>query len=78
MYTVFEQKIFIRALTLKFLEYAERRCSSEGTWEGKPGGTSVGWTNYTPCFSPEVVQLFRKLYANGNEDDAKVHGIKPI
>lgn len=55
-------------------EFAERRCSAEGQWEGKPGSppTLHGWTNYTPCYSPEVIQLFRKLYASGSDDEANV------
>uniref|UniRef100_A0A182FR52 G-protein coupled receptors family 2 profile 2 domain-containing protein n=1 Tax=Anopheles albimanus TaxID=7167 RepID=A0A182FR52_ANOAL len=55
-------------------EFAERRCSAEGQWEGKPGTppTLSGWTNYTPCYSPEVIQLFRKLYAGGSDDEANV------
>ncbi|XP_040175431.1 PDF receptor isoform X3 [Anopheles arabiensis] len=53
-------------------KFAERRCSAEGQWEGKPGSppTLHGWTNYTPCYSPEVIQLFRKLYASGSDDEA--------
>lgn len=54
-------------------EYAERRCSREGKWEGKLGAAPidpVGWTNYTPCFPPEMRQLFKKVYAN--ENDVKV------
>uniref|UniRef100_A0A182NMM3 G-protein coupled receptors family 2 profile 2 domain-containing protein n=1 Tax=Anopheles dirus TaxID=7168 RepID=A0A182NMM3_9DIPT len=53
-------------------EFAERRCSAEGQWEGRPGSppTLSGWTNYTPCYSPEVIQLFRKLYAGGSDDAA--------
>ena len=31
-----------------------------------------GWTNYTPCYTPEMLQLINKLYATGNEDAAKV------
>ncbi|XP_065077289.1 PDF receptor isoform X3 [Ochlerotatus camptorhynchus] len=55
-------------------KFAERRCSAEGRWEGKPGSTlnSLGWTNYTPCYSPEVIQLFRKLYAGGSNDEADI------
>uniref|UniRef100_A0AAG5CPX5 G-protein coupled receptors family 2 profile 2 domain-containing protein n=1 Tax=Anopheles atroparvus TaxID=41427 RepID=A0AAG5CPX5_ANOAO len=55
-------------------KYAERRCSAEGQWEGKPGSpaTLVGWTNYTPCYSDPVLQLFKKLYAGGSEDDVNV------
>ncbi|XP_058061895.1 PDF receptor [Anopheles bellator] len=55
-------------------KFAERRCSAEGQWEGRPGTppTLSGWTNYTPCYSPEVIQLFRKLYAGGSDDEANV------
>uniref|UniRef100_A0A182QRK9 G-protein coupled receptors family 2 profile 2 domain-containing protein n=1 Tax=Anopheles farauti TaxID=69004 RepID=A0A182QRK9_9DIPT len=55
-------------------KFAERRCSAEGQWEGRPGSppTLSGWTNYTPCYSPEVIQLFRKLYAGGSDDEANV------
>ncbi|XP_058821177.1 PDF receptor isoform X5 [Topomyia yanbarensis] len=55
-------------------EFAERRCSSEGQWEGKPGvpASVLGWTNYTPCYSPEVLQLFKKLYAGGHTDEADI------
>ncbi|XP_049279756.1 PDF receptor [Anopheles funestus] len=53
-------------------KFAERRCSAEGQWEGRPGSPPNlhGWTNYTPCYSPEVIQLFRKLYAGGSDDEA--------
>lgn len=57
-------------------EYVERRCSSDGEWEVRPGTTRLqypnGWTNFTPCFSREMIQLLNKLYAGGNEDVAKV------
>ncbi|XP_062714596.1 PDF receptor isoform X3 [Aedes albopictus] len=56
-------------------KFAERRCSAEGRWEGRPGTTptTLGWTNYTPCYSPEVIQLFRKLYSGtGGNDEADI------
>ncbi|XP_062559020.1 PDF receptor isoform X2 [Armigeres subalbatus] len=58
-------------------KFAERRCSAEGRWEGRPGSisTTLGWTNYTPCYSREVLQLFRKLYSGvggNNEADIKI------
>jgi hypothetical protein len=34
-----------------------------------------GWTNYTPCFTPEMLQLMKKLYA-GSEDAANVRAEK--
>ncbi|XP_038122110.1 PDF receptor isoform X2 [Culex quinquefasciatus] len=56
-------------------KYAERRCSAEGRWEGRGKDASpnmLGWTNYTPCYSPEVIQLFRKLYAGGSNGEADI------
>ncbi|XP_043266612.1 PDF receptor isoform X2 [Venturia canescens] len=57
-------------------KFAERRCSDDGRWEGRGGvigerESPNGWTNYTPCFTPEMLLLIRKLYT-GNEDAAKV------
>lgn len=55
-------------------EFAERRCSEEGRWEGKHGATSAnGWTNYTNCFTPEVRELMRKLGS-----DNEVHKIAAL
>uniref|UniRef100_A0A182P412 G-protein coupled receptors family 2 profile 2 domain-containing protein n=1 Tax=Anopheles epiroticus TaxID=199890 RepID=A0A182P412_9DIPT len=53
-------------------KFAERRCSAEGQWEGKPGFPPMphGWTNYTPCYIPEAEQLLRKLYAGGSGNEA--------
>ncbi|XP_037037209.1 PDF receptor isoform X2 [Bradysia coprophila] len=52
---------------------AERRCSSEGQWESRFGEPDpVGWTNFTPCFRPEVNQLLKKIYAGGNDDVGKI------
>lgn len=50
-------------------EFAERRCSAEGKWEGKPGSTQVyqhGWANYSSCYTPQVRELFEKL---GNDSE---------
>jgi hypothetical protein len=58
-------------LSALYTEFAERRCSAEGQWEGRPGAVSTGsagWTNYTPCFTEETLELFRKLYS-GNETE---------
>ncbi|XP_071451372.1 PDF receptor [Hetaerina americana] len=35
------------------------------------GSSGHGWTNYTPCFTPEMLQLLKKLYS-GSEDEAEV------
>lgn len=44
-------------------EFAFRRCSTEGQWEGQAANTTntVGWTNYTLCFSKEMAELINKL-----------------
>lgn len=51
-----------------FSEFAERRCTIEGIWETKPGNLN-GWTNYTPCYTPELFELIKKLYKT---DEAQV------
>jgi hypothetical protein len=59
-------------------EFAYKRCSVDGRWEGRRSGVFTspqGWTNYTPCFTPEMLQLIRKLYA-GSEDTANVRAVK--
>ncbi|XP_034943280.1 PDF receptor [Chelonus insularis] len=54
-------------------KFAERICSDDGKWLGRNGERELsnGWTNYTPCFTPEMLILIRKLYA-GNENAAQV------
>lgn len=59
-------------LLIFIAEFAERRCSDEGKWEGKPGTAVVnnqGWTNYTNCYLPGVLKLLRQL---GNETEVRV------
>jgi hypothetical protein len=61
-----------------FSEFAYKRCSIDGRWEGRTSGEywpPQGWTNYTPCFTPEMLQLIKKLYA-GSENAAKVRRLK--
>lgn len=62
----------------KIVEYAERRCSAEGKWEDKNGSTLLptGWTNYTPCYTPEMLHLMNQLYAGGGEKVANVSVIQ--
>ncbi|KAG8337189.1 G-protein coupled receptor activity protein [Homalodisca vitripennis] len=55
-------------------EFATKRCSVDGRWEGKVSGdytTPQGWTNYTPCYTPEMLELFKKLYT-GSEEAARM------
>lgn len=52
------------------LEFVERRCNSEGKWEGKPGSNHTqGWTNYTSCILPEIWKLMMKL---GDKNEKEV------
>lgn len=53
------------------LEFAIRRCSVDGRWEGRiPDDFSSpkGWTNYTPCYTKELFDLYNKLYAGSNTE----------
>ncbi|XP_073967454.1 PDF receptor-like [Choristoneura fumiferana] len=52
--------------------FAYRRCGASGLWLGRrPGEASaLGWTNYTPCFPPEVQTLFVQVY--DDERDAQL------
>ncbi|XP_011501338.1 PREDICTED: PDF receptor [Ceratosolen solmsi marchali] len=57
-------------------KFVEKHCDEDGQWEGRSGtpgdrDSPNGWTNYTPCFTPEMLLLIRKLYT-GSEDLAKV------
>lgn len=55
-------------------KFATKRCSIDGRWEGKVSGDYTnpqGWTNYTPCYTPEMLELFRKLYT-GSEKAARM------
>ncbi|XP_055606877.1 PDF receptor isoform X2 [Uranotaenia lowii] len=51
-------------------KFVERRCSTEGRWEAKPGTvpTVLGWTNYTPCYIPEIIQILKKISAGDTDD----------
>ncbi|XP_057318874.1 PDF receptor isoform X2 [Microplitis mediator] len=54
------------------IDTTKRRCSDDGRWLGRNGERSLnGWTNYTPCFTPEMLLLIRKLYT-GDEHAAKI------
>jgi hypothetical protein len=69
-------KITMGSIILR-AEFVEKRCDEDGQWEGRTGNprerdSPSGWTNYTSCFTPEMLLLIRKLYT-GSEDLAKVH-----
>ncbi|KAL7292869.1 hypothetical protein TKK_0013542 [Trichogramma kaykai] len=55
-------------------KFVLKRCDEDGHWEGREGSerdAPSGWTNYTPCFTPEMLLLVKKLYA-GSSDLAQV------
>nr|XP_024218284.1 PDF receptor [Halyomorpha halys] len=45
-----------------------KKCLESGRWEGEG---EVGWTNYTTCYGPEMLQLYRKLYS-GSSPEMKI------
>ncbi|XP_055914545.1 PDF receptor isoform X2 [Eupeodes corollae] len=52
-------------------KFAERLCLKNGLWANKPHDTVFnphGWTNYTPCFKPDVIDLMQQLYSGGNSE----------
>ncbi|GAB0093914.1 GPCR, family 2, extracellular hormone receptor domain [Sergentomyia squamirostris] len=58
-------------------KYAERRCSTKGDWLGKNGtldfpATQTGWTNYTPCYTPEMRYIIEMLYIDGDTAKDKI------
>ena len=51
-----------------------KHCDASGRWNGKDAtdfDLVQGWTNYTPCFTPELQELMKELYS-GSEEDAQV------
>ncbi|ODM89688.1 PDF receptor [Orchesella cincta] len=50
-------------------ETAFRICGEHGRWlDGQGIPSSNGWTNYTPCLTPEILEIMRRL---GSKDDAQ-------
>lgn len=54
---------FITCHATRQIEFAVRKCSTEGFWEDKAGASnnSVGWTNYTDCYWPQIKELLKQL-----------------
>ncbi|CAH2103368.1 unnamed protein product [Euphydryas editha] len=50
--------------------FAYRKCGYKGLWEGRrPNEASlIGWTNFTPCFPPDIQTLFVEVF---NDNDAQ-------
>lgn len=48
------------------IEFAKRKCESNGFWGKRPNDTTTdgaahGWTDYQPCFKPEVYELMQQV-----------------
>uniref|UniRef100_A0A2A4J1F0 G-protein coupled receptors family 2 profile 2 domain-containing protein n=1 Tax=Heliothis virescens TaxID=7102 RepID=A0A2A4J1F0_HELVI len=54
-------------------KFAYRRCGADGLWVGRHLNvtSSIGWTNYTPCFPALVQNLFDKVYDDEAEAQIK-------
>ncbi|XP_066602041.1 PDF receptor [Prorops nasuta] len=55
----------------------EKRCGYNGRWEGqnvslKSEESPNGWTNYTSCFTPEMLRLHGKVYTSKLEGEMKL------
>ncbi|KRF80615.1 uncharacterized protein Dvir_GJ16778, isoform B [Drosophila virilis] len=45
-------------------EFANRKCELDGHWAGRPNSTEqkpTGWTDYGPCYKPEVIRLMQEI-----------------
>ncbi|XP_037935677.1 PDF receptor [Teleopsis dalmanni] len=44
-------------------KFANRKCELDGHWGGRPNETHnpIGWTDYQPCFKPEVTELMQQM-----------------
>uniref|UniRef100_A0A1B0CAE2 G-protein coupled receptors family 2 profile 1 domain-containing protein n=2 Tax=Lutzomyia longipalpis TaxID=7200 RepID=A0A1B0CAE2_LUTLO len=55
--------------------YAERRCSTKGEWIGRNGTSDAqsqtGWTNYTPCYTPEMRHIMNLLLPQRRHSQAE-------
>lgn len=65
-------------LFISYVEIVERKCSSFGQWEPRPGQrnltNNIGWTNYTICFTPEMSELYKMLQEGGNKEVSYLFG----
>ncbi|XP_064555079.1 PDF receptor isoform X2 [Drosophila montana] len=45
-------------------KFANRKCELDGHWAGRPNSTvqkPSGWTDYGPCYKPEVIRLMQEI-----------------
>ncbi|KAH8386873.1 hypothetical protein KR093_003156, partial [Drosophila rubida] len=45
-------------------KFANRKCELDGHWGGRPNETEpnpAGWTDYGPCYKPEVIRLMQEI-----------------
>ncbi|XP_049885421.1 PDF receptor-like [Pectinophora gossypiella] len=55
--------------------FAFRQCGFNGLWLTRKvnESSSIGWTNYTPCFPPDVQTLFDQVYDSEEEAQQKFY-----
>ncbi len=49
------------------IEFAERKCDVNGKWDTN-GKNPDGWTNYRPCYLPELLNIIKILNQTGEGD----------
>ena len=68
-------RIFYHSYEFCFIvsETAFRKCGEGGIWNGKfpNDGRENGWTNFTDCFSPDLMRIKKKLF--NEKVDPTVH-----
>lgn len=45
-------------------EFANRKCEIDGHWGVRPNDSEpnpAGWTDYGPCYKPEVIRLMKEI-----------------
>lgn len=45
-------------------EFANRKCEIDGHWGVRPNDSEpnpAGWTDYGPCYKPEVIRLMQEI-----------------
>lgn len=62
-------RIFLNFIIIT--EFANRKCELDGRWGTRPNATeanATGWTDYGPCYKPEVIRLMQQMGSKDNLD----------
>ncbi|KAH8250494.1 hypothetical protein KR038_008094, partial [Drosophila bunnanda] len=54
-------------------KFANRKCELDGRWGSRPNATetnATGWTDYGPCYKPEVIRLMQQM---GSREDLDLY-----